>query len=82
MVLFWSRYYTEIKNGVILIKKVESLHGGTKIRPGIPSNWRIFESDCLDIESQFKITCTKTYRHAPRKQRSEIWTSRVSLFCA
>ena len=27
--------------------------GGTKIRPGIPSNWRIFESNWLDIESQF-----------------------------
>ena len=26
--------------------------GGTKIRPGIPSNWRIFESNWLDIESQ------------------------------
>ena len=27
--------------------------GGTKIRPGIPSNWRIFESNWLDIERQF-----------------------------
>ena len=27
--------------------------GGTKIRPGIPTNWRIFESTWLDIESQF-----------------------------
>ena len=27
--------------------------GGTKIRPGIPSNWRIFESNWLDNESQF-----------------------------
>ena len=26
--------------------------GGTKFRPGIPSNWRIFESYWLDIESQ------------------------------
>ena len=26
--------------------------GGTKIHPGIPSNWRIFESNWLDIESQ------------------------------
>ena len=29
--------------------------GGTKIRPGIPSNWRIFESNRLDIESWLKI---------------------------
>ena len=28
----------------------------TKIRPGILSNWRIFESNWLDIESQFKLT--------------------------
>ena len=27
--------------------------GGSKIRPGIPSNWRLFESNWLDIESQF-----------------------------
>ena len=27
--------------------------GGTKIRPGIPSNSRIFESNWLDILSQF-----------------------------
>ena len=27
--------------------------GGTKIRYGIPSNWKIFESKWLDIESQF-----------------------------
>ena len=26
--------------------------GGTKIQPGIPSNWRIFESNWLDIECQ------------------------------
>ena len=26
--------------------------GGTKIRPGIPSNWKLFESNWLDIESQ------------------------------
>ena len=26
--------------------------GGTKIWPGIPNNWRIFESNWLDIESQ------------------------------
>ena len=24
----------------------------TEIRPGIPSNWRIFESNNLDVESQ------------------------------
>ena len=39
----WS--YFDLKSGVT---------GGTKIRPGIPSNWRIFESNWLDIESQFK----------------------------
>ena len=27
--------------------------GGTKIRLGIPNNWRIFEPNWLDIESQF-----------------------------
>ena len=27
--------------------------GGTKIWPGIPSNWRIFESNKLDIGSQY-----------------------------
>ena len=27
--------------------------GGSEIRPGIPSNWRIFESNCLSISSQF-----------------------------
>ena len=26
--------------------------GGTEIRSGIPSNWRIFESNWLDIESE------------------------------
>ena len=31
--------------------------GGTKIRPGIQSNWRIFESKWLDIGSQFELTC-------------------------
>ena len=30
------------------------VNGGTKIRPGIPSNWKIFESNWLDMESQFK----------------------------
>ena len=29
--------------------------GGTKIRPGIPSNWRMFESNWVDIENQFEI---------------------------
>ena len=29
--------------------------GGSKIRPGIPTNWRIFESNWLDIESQLSI---------------------------
>ena len=29
--------------------------GGTKIRPGIPSNWRMFESSELDIECQFEL---------------------------
>ena len=29
--------------------------GGTKIRPRNPSNWRIFESNLPDIESQFWI---------------------------
>ena len=28
------------------------VHGGTKIRPGIPSNWRIFESYWHDNKSQ------------------------------
>ena len=28
-------------------------HWRTKIQPWIPSNWRIFESNWLDIESQF-----------------------------
>ena len=30
--------------------------GGTKIRPGIPSNWRIFELNWLTIESPFELT--------------------------
>ena len=30
--------------------------GGAKIRPGIPSNWKIFESNWLDVESQFELT--------------------------
>ena len=29
---------------------------GTKIWLGIPSNWRIFESNWLDIEAQFNLT--------------------------
>ena len=29
--------------------------GGTKIWPGIPSNWRMFELNWLDIERQFEI---------------------------
>ena len=29
--------------------------GGTKIRPEIPSNWRIFEWNWLDIESHFDL---------------------------
>ena len=32
--------------------------GGTKIRPEIPGNWRIFESNWVDIESQIvNLTC-------------------------
>ena len=27
-------------------------YSGTEIRPGIPSNWRIFESNWLAIDSQ------------------------------
>ena len=38
----WSHF--DLKNWVT---------GGTKIRPGIPSNWRIFESNWLDIEKEF-----------------------------
>ena len=30
--------------------------GVTIIQPGVPSNWRIFESNWLDIESQFELT--------------------------
>ena len=37
----WSHF--DLKNWVT---------GGTKIWPGIPSNWRIFESNWFDIESQ------------------------------
>ena len=29
--------------------------GGTEIRPGIPSSWRIFESNLHDIVSQFEL---------------------------
>ena len=38
----WSHF--DLKNWVT---------GGTKIRPGNPSNWRIFETNWLDIASQF-----------------------------
>ena len=41
----WSHF--DLKNWVT---------GGTNIQPGIPSNWRIFESNWLDIESQFVLT--------------------------
>ena len=37
--------------------------GGTKIRSGIPSNWRIFESNWFDIQSQtdsiFRVKLTR-----------------------
>ena len=33
--------------------------GGTKIRTGIPSKWRIFESNWLDIESQIDSISSK-----------------------
>ena len=36
--------------------------GGTKIRPGIPSNWIIFESIWLDIESQFNFQIDSQFR--------------------
>ena len=55
---FRKRVNTERKNGVILTWK-SKVTGWTKIRTGIPSNWRIWvkltrywESNWLDIESQ------------------------------
>ena len=50
---------TDFNHLLTLKEKMESFDlkswvtGGTKIRPGILSNWRIFESNWLDIESQF-----------------------------
>ena len=60
-------YKVPIKMGIILIafhwKKKGSnfdltkwVTGGTKIRPGIPSNSRIFESNWHDIDSQIDLT--------------------------
>ena len=48
------------RNFLLALKKIESFDlsswvtGGTKIRCGIPSNWRIFESNWLNIVSQFQ----------------------------
>ena len=46
---------TERKDGAIFDLK-SWVTDGTKIRSGIPSNWWIFESNWLDIESQFELT--------------------------
>ena len=39
-------------------------HDGTKIRPGIPSNWRIFELYQLDTESQVDNLTLSSYRES------------------
>ena len=36
--------------------------GCTKIRPGIPSNWRIFELKWLEIDSQYRVKIDSQYR--------------------
>ena len=47
--------FTKRRNGVIFDLK-SWVTGETKIQPGIPSCWRIFESNWFDIESQLELT--------------------------
>ena len=35
--------------------------GGTKIRPGITSNWRIFELNSLDQIDNFRVNLTQIF---------------------
>ena len=54
--------------------------GGTQIRPGIPRNWRIFESNWLDIESQLKKLRIFESNWLDIESQFKIWLSISSQF--
>ena len=65
------------KNGVTFDIK-SWVTSGTKIRPGIPSNWKIFQSNWLDIESQSHMD--SQYHKSIRLESVLNWLSISSQF--